>query len=532
MDTRSEVINLAAKAGVDRPLLHLYYDILGNDIELDVDERIASYTLAEEDRKGRVLFPLVEGGKHAWSYISSILGHAFRTRGYEPVFLLCDGCLSFCPRRAQQDDDPSTCRKCHYRGDRILSRFGHDHLTVSGLLPDDYQPPAIESVETARNRVHNGVEISEFALASTRQILKRYHVDFDDPEEGETYRRLVQNAAVLVDAMNELLDTREIDYVIGSRPVYMYEGMLLEVANQREIPARTYASSGYRSEKINFGDMTNRHTNQIYTDYDYVQGVLEEPLTEAEATEIDRVMEGRQDGSEARVHYTKGANQSIETTEGETTLGMFTNVLWDAALEIERIVFDDIFDWVTKTIDYVGGDEEIRLVVKPHPGEVGRTNESMYDWIQENLGPLPSNVDLLRPDTDVDTYELIEDLDGGLVYNSTVGLEMAYYGYPVVVAGMTHYRDLRFTFDPTTFDEYTSFIDSADELTVTDEMRDRARRYAHLVFVRKQLDFPFHSVTGYGLGELRPVSHDDLTPGNPTFDTIVESIIAGEPVVQ
>ncbi|MFC6864712.1 hypothetical protein ACFQGE_14750 [Halomicroarcula sp. GCM10025817] len=533
MDLKDKVLSTARRGGVDGPVLSLYYEMLDNDIDFDVDERIASYSLAAEDVEGRVLFPLVESGKHAWTYTSSILAHAFRVRGYEPMFLVCDGDLGMCPRQFDRGESPATCSKCHYKGNRILQQFGFDHATVGEVLPSGYEPPSLGGYDDLRDVTYRDVHVSTFALGSTRQALRKYHVDFEDPEEGRVYRELLRNSLVLVDALEALLDRTSIDVAIGSRPVYMYEGMLLEVAANRGLDARTYHASGFRSEKILFGDLSNEHSHQTFTDADYVEEVLSTPLSDNKCVEVDNIMAGRQDGSEVRVHYTEGANETVEAEDSETVLGLFTHVLWDAAIEVEQIIFEDIFEWVTETIEYVGTKDDTRLIIKPHPGELGRkTNEKMYDWIHDNVADVPDNVDVLRPDTDVDTYKLIEQLDAGLVYASTVGLEMAYYGYPAVVVGKAHYRDFDFTFDPDTLAEYCDMIDSAAELEVTPEMRDRARRYAHLLLVRKELDFPYYSVSGFDHTAYRDVEHDDLTPGNEPFDTIVDCILAGDPVVR
>lgn len=533
MDPLNGILNTARRGGVDRPLLSLYYDTLDNGVDFEVDERIASYSLADEDVKGRVLFPLVEGAKHAWTYISSILGHAFRVRGYEPVFLLCDGDLGLCPVKINREETPATCAKCHFRGERILRQFGFDHLTVGEVLPEGYEPPSLAEFDDLSAATYRGIDVSTFTLGFTRQVLRKYHVDFDNPEEGRIYRELLRSALTLVDAINELFDRESFDLAIGSRPVYMYEGMLLEVAANRGASARTYHASTFRSEKIMFGDLSNEHSHPVFTDADYVEEGLSTPLTDDQRAEIDEIMAGRQDGSEVRVHYMEGADDTVDADNSETLLGLFTHVVWDAAIEVERILFDDMFEWVEETIEYVGTRDDTRLVVKPHPGEVGReTNEKMYDWIHANIDDIPANVDVLQPDTDVNTYKLIEQLDAGLVYTSTVGLEMAYYGYPAVVVGKAHYRDYDFTFDPSAVDEYRSMIDSAGDLKVTEEMRDRARRYAYFLLVRKEQDFPYYSVSGFDHTAFRPVSHDDLTPGNETFDTIVDCILADEPVVR
>jgi capsule polysaccharide export protein KpsC/LpsZ len=211
-------------------------------------------------------------------------------------------------------------------------------------------------------------------------------------------------------------------------------------------------------------------------------------------------------------------------------VGMFTNLIWDASLEIEEAPFPDVFDWIGRTIELLSGRTDLELVIKTHPAEAMLgTNERVDEWIQEQYAPLPDNVRLLSPEADVNTYQLIKDLDAGIVYNSTVGLEMALEGRPVVVGGDTHYRDLGFTIDAEDPEDYADILSSVTDLRCTDEMRTRARRYGYLLFVRKH--FPIFS---YGSDDrsLPPVEHEDIAPGASNFDTIVERIVDGDPVLQ
>ncbi|MFC6988725.1 hypothetical protein ACFQJD_08385 [Haloplanus sp. GCM10025708] len=138
---------------------------------------------------------------------------------------------------------------------------------------------------------------------------------------------------------------------------------------------------------------------------------------------------------------------------------------------------------------------------------------------------------VLPPSTDVDTYELVDQLDVGIVYTSTVGLEMAYEGLPVVVGGDTHYRGCGFTTDPVDPEEYRATLRNLDALEASPETVQRARRYAHLLFVRKHVAFPYFTTEGAQSYQLRPVDHDELTPGNDLWDHIVESILNREPIL-
>ena len=68
---------------------------------------------------------------------------------------------------------------------------------------------------------------------------------------------------------------------------------------------------------------------------------------------------------------------------------------------------------------------------------------------------MPSNIHLVAAGDPINTYDLVEIADLGLVYTTTVGMEMAMSGVPAIVGGQTHYRGKGFTQDPVSWEEYS-----------------------------------------------------------------------------
>jgi len=83
-----------------------------------------------------------------------------------------------------------------------------------------------------------------------------------------------------------------------------------------------------------------------------------------------------------------------------------------------------------------------------------------------------------------------------LVYTTTVGLETAMSGVPVIVAGQTHYRGKGFTLDPNSWDEFIKML--ADILTdparyrLSQQQVERAWNYAYRFFFNFPMPFPWH----------------------------------------
>lgn len=173
-----------------------------------------------------------------------------------------------------------------------------------------------------------------------------------------------------------------------------------------------------------------------------------------------------------------------------------TNVLGDS-LTLGRQVFSKTMaDWVSRTILYFIGRPDIQLVIRIHPGEILSREYSMLDVVRQTLPELPEYIHVIGPEEKVNTYDLIDISDIGLVYTTTVGLEMALKGLPVIVAGQTHYRGRGFTIDPNSWVDYFKMLGSLLENPRIHRLsKDEIAmgwKYAYHFFYTFPLPFPWH----------------------------------------
>ena len=130
-----------------------------------------------------------------------------------------------------------------------------------------------------------------------------------------------------------------------------------------------------------------------------------------------------------------------------------------------------------------------------HPGERLIQGPSLAAVIHEALPELPAHVHIVGSHETANTYDLMDLADLGLVYTTTVGMEMAMRGVPVVVAGKTHYRGRGFTIDPSSWPEYFRMLDealtTAGPKRLDDGQVQTAWRYAYRFMFEYPQDFPW-----------------------------------------
>ncbi len=173
-----------------------------------------------------------------------------------------------------------------------------------------------------------------------------------------------------------------------------------------------------------------------------------------------------------------------------------TNVLGDSLTLGRQRITQTMAEMIVRTIAYFMRHPEVQLVVRVHPGELKTHGTSMVDVINQAYPELPENIHIIRPEDKTNTYDLMEIADFGLVYTTTVGMEMAMSGLPVIVTGKTHYAGKGFTLDPQTWQKYEQMLEQVSHNPtserLTPEQVEKAWLYAYLFFFEFSLPFPWH----------------------------------------
>jgi hypothetical protein len=172
------------------------------------------------------------------------------------------------------------------------------------------------------------------------------------------------------------------------------------------------------------------------------------------------------------------------------------NVIGDSLTLGRQVFSQSMTEWLERTTHYFAGRQDVQLIVRTHPGERYTNGPSVSDLLKISLPELPENINIISADAPVNTYDLVELASLGLVYTTTVGMEMAMSGVPVIVAGQTHYRQKGFTIDPSDWNEYFTYLDQAlnpdNHYRMSKEQVERAWNYAYRFFFNYPMPYPWH----------------------------------------
>jgi hypothetical protein len=356
--------------------------------------------------------------------------------------------------------------------------------------------------------------------------------------ESDLYRlRYERNLAAAVAAYS-YLEQHKPEVIILPNGTILEFGVIYQVARHLGIPTVTY-EFGEQRDRIwlaQNAEVMHQDTTELWRQR------AGQPLGHEQLSQVRKLFASRQRASlfdnfsrrwqgvpsegGVKVRQTLGLDQ-------RPVVLLATNVIGDSLTLGRQVFSDSMTEWLERTVRYFATRPDVHLVVRIHPGELITNGPSVADVVHKILPSIPENIHLVPASAQVNTYDIVEIADLGLVYTTTVGLEMAMSGAPVIVVGNTHYRDKGFTLDPSSWEGYfellTHVLTDPGSYRLSQSQVDQAWNYAYRFFFEYPHPFPWHLVHFWQDIETWPLarllSDEGLSNYQQTFRYLV-----GEPV--
>ncbi len=475
------------------------------------------------------------------SPIEMILAHALRLHKAQVDVILCDQLMPACDHRNIDHNTPEACQTCQRDAAELFTAaglpihyLGH-FFNQSRLARLETQVAAIPRDELLET-VYLGVNVGRIAYASTlRHFLRGRLVD---DAQWAKFREFLVTAMLMAEVSREILKHLQPEAIIISHGIYVTWGVIAEYARQQGVRVTVYGY-GYRRNSILVSqDVTYHHDLLV----EPVTNWCEQSLTGKQRKQIVTYLQSRVNGALDWISYHPHPNvnrqdiaQQLGLDPAKLTVGMFTNLAWDAAVLFRSATFPDMYTWVTETIRWALNQADLQLVIRCHPAEVKRksiTREKIADVIRAEFPQLPPHIKIIPAESNLSTYTLSELLDLTVVYSSKVGLEFAARGLLVVVAGEAFYREKGFTEDPTTAIKYFERLNRIQkDKRLSPLQQELALRYAYHYFFRRHITLDYFADHGIGqsITHFKLDNLSTLAPGyNVTLDHFCEMILQGE----
>ncbi|MCX6057544.1 MAG: hypothetical protein NTW69_05265 [Chloroflexi bacterium] len=456
---------------------------------------------------------------HYWIEQSAYLGLVLAGLGHEVTLLT----LPYSEWHKQKDSFSQRQRILHTKDALASLSPLVKHASMLDLRPATVLPDILLA------------DIKEISLWDVQYTLMREEVNMNDASDRALYDLRIQRNTFAAQAAFEYLQSHKPDVVLIPNGLILEMGVVFRVARYLNIDAVTYEFNDQR-EQIWIAQ--NSSIMQQDTDYLVIarcQLQITDSMFERVA-DLENARRGARVWGKSKRLWQYVSSQGAQETRKLLNLDdrpivmLAANVLGDS-LTLGRDIFAaSMTEWITKTVQFFATRPEVQMVIRVHPGEkLVPQAKSMGTVVREALPELPSHIHVIGALDKINTYDLIEIADVGLAYTTTVGLETAMNGCPVISCGETHYRGRGFTLDPNSWDEYYATLEKvlADipAHQLDEKQTEFAWNYAYRFFFEYPRPFPWRLMNFWDDLEVWPLervlSEEGLAQFNDTFDFLV-----------
>jgi len=506
------------------------------------------------DGAKRVLVATGTAGHLPSMTMESLLGMALAIRDASIDFLICDAALPACMMceiswysdvdKLAKHGPKDRCLTCYRPSAEMLDRAGLNAIGLNSKLTnaDRFKAKTI-STQMPQSEIaayiEDGIPIGEHAVAGALRFFSRG--DLEKVSGAEVIlRRYLEAALLTYYGTRRLLAEGRYDAVVLNHGIYVPQGIISETARHLGVRVVTWHPA-YRRGCFIF----NHHET-------YHHGLMTEPVSSWEdmswngmqQQQITQYLRSRWVGQQDWVKFhdqpefdTRSIEEEIGIDFRRPTIGLLTNVIWDAQLHYKANAFPNMVDWLIKTIAYFEKRPDMQLLIRVHPAELTGTlpsRQPAVDEIRRQFPNLPANVFIIPPESKASTYVAMSHCNAVLIYGTKMGVELSAMGIPVIVAGEAWIRGKGVTMDATSEENYLRLLDALPLREKLDDATiERAQKYAYHFFFRRMVPLDcIKERKGWPPFAVHIDSLDDLSPGkSPGLDIVCNGIIAGTPFI-
>ena len=488
---------------VDQPR---WPDLLGADFAT-LRARVAALPA---DAPRVLLAPSV--GHPSMTTLDSLLAVALTLRGARVDVLLCDETLPACQScllGKLQDEwvvnefipygpTRELCRSCHVPADEMFRSLGVNVLHYSDYL---VEPDVTEAWRLARTLTpeeigaytRDGLPIGEHARAGAIRFFARTSLD-REPHGVDVLRRYFASALIARAVVERLFTTQRYVSATFNHGIYVPQGIIGLVAREHGVRVVNWIQS-YRKNSFIF----SHHDTYHHTLMNEPVSIWEDLEWDAEIeADLMAYLKSRWTGAEDWISFNRAPETELAAITAATgidftkpSIGLLTNVMWDAQLHYPQNAFADMWEWLVTTIRYFETRPDLQLIIRVHPAELRghiQSRQPVAEELRREMGTLPPNVYVIPPDSPVSTYAVMAQCDSVLIYGTKTGVELTSFGIPVIVAGEAWIRNKGITIDAQSREHYLELLRALPMKRPLDAATiRRAKKYAYHFFFRRMI---------------------------------------------
>lgn len=482
-------------------------------------------------------------------YFEALFAHAFKKCGVKVKMLFHDDMLwstdAKTTIRSEWAQNTTSRLLGNWLKRTLRIEYGSywDYISQSEIekikaIAHSMQPEKIEAY------VYKGISVGLHAKASATRYFLSGIIDLKNPYQVSILRKKLIDAMISAEVAQNVVVREKPNTLFTLHGVYSTWGPFLDYFHLHGIDTVIY---GIMTSQLGyFMFLRNIKVSELPARQDW-EAYASSPLTEREEEAVNTFYKSRMsgEGDEQKMYQenydTKMDKQKLLTSLGkgvyEYRYVMYPNLAWDFAIA-GRVshIFPTMFAWIEEVIDFFKAQPRYQLIIKPHPAQLvwEQGTIGIQAYIERTKSPLPENIILLPPNVPLTAYDVLTKNSIGIVFNGTLGMELAVLGLPALVASQKiHYSQAGITYRVKTKSEYFQLLKNPTPLIAFARAHQKwAKKYAYFLYYICTIRIPCYRNDQWSALDWKAMRNKDLLLGsNSNFIKICRKIIRGKDIV-
>ncbi len=277
-----------------------------------------------------------------------------------------------------------------------------------------------------------------------------------------------------------VLEAGGFDWLLAPGGIFGVSAVYLEMARELGLRYSTFDSGPGRLRLVHDG--VAAHLADLPRAYEIVKREMSAERQER-ARELGREeLEKRSRGADDRAFQVAAATGAPEKCD----VLMPLNIRWDSAALSRQRLFASVEENIAAVLEWAAGKPGVTVCIRQHPSERREHLRGSDNWegLVARFAHLGERVRWVGAADPVNTYDLIRAAKVVLPHTSTVGVEAALLGRPVVLSSRVYYDGFPFVWRPGTREGFFALLEKA--LTGGLQISGEANEEAALVYYLTQ----------------------------------------------
>jgi hypothetical protein len=435
-------------------------------------------------------------------------------RGARVDYLLCDGLLPECDMHwdalMRAPRSFSLCDNCQLRAQENMAELDLPYRYLGEFISPEEKAAVLEwsqnlPIEELETASFAGYPISEWIMSSVSSYFRQYPPDFSSWRTLSAFRGFLYSGAIVLIGLRNLLDTQSVDAAVIFNGRISITRVAFEVFRMRGIRVLTHEAPTFLVEHLDAKANATCIGLSPFADVWKMWGQI--PLTQQQLEKsLQWLIDRRYARNKAMGFLGKPflhddmLRQKLNLHPDKRLLALFTTSMDEIAAESEwKGPYNEQHVWVEEVVNWVQARDDLQLVIRVHPNlansrGAGRADAEIktYEAMRTRL---PENVRLVMPEDPLSTYALVDEADIGLTFCSTVGIEMAMLGKPIVLAGRNFYENGSLFLTIHRQEELPDILEASLQAYPKREIQREAFRLLYYYVFSMEMPFPLVNFT-------------------------------------